>query len=362
MKRLLFLSSIIVYGLLCGILSGKLYTNAQVGGYVSTPNYWKKVGSEIMPITSSNILSVPKFKLSATTTEGYVLTASSTDGTVKWAPASGGGGTISGNSTSGYVTFWSASSTIAGNGSLFWDNTNKFLGIRTSTPTGILTIGAATSTIYTDLLINPAAKDGGKLIDAQVGGVSKFSVSNTGLLLTTASAIVSGTLYNYNIGGGGNTTLNLQNGSMIASGTTAVSAAGGTFSQTSGSNVAFRINPTYNQSSGTAANTDLLINRTETAVGSGTQRLIDAQVGGVSKFSVSNTGNGYFAGNVGIGTTTPQYDLSVTKTSSTTAIIGDNGASGCLILGNSDGSAGLNYITALNGVLSATTTKPINCR
>jgi hypothetical protein len=59
---------------------------------------------------------------------------------------------------------------------------------------------------------------------------------------------------------------------------------------TSGSSVGMLIAPTYNQASGTASNTDFLINRTQTAVGSGTQRLIDAQVGGVSMFSVSNTG------------------------------------------------------------------------
>lgn len=54
-----------------------------------------------------------------------------------------------------------------------------------------------------------------------------------------------------------------------------------------GSGVA--ITPTYNQS-GAASQTDLLINRTETAVGSGAQNLIDAQVGGASKFKVSRTG------------------------------------------------------------------------
>jgi len=50
------------------------------------------------------------------------------------------------------------------------------------------------------------------------------------------------------------------------------------------------IAPTYNQA-GTAAATDLKINRTETAVGTGNQFLIDAQVGGTSKFSVTNKGN-----------------------------------------------------------------------
>ena len=57
-----------------------------------------------------------------------------------------------------------------------------------------------------------------------------------------------------------------------------------------------------------AANTDLLINRTETAVGSGAQYLFDAQVGGVSKFNVTNTGR------VGIGTTSPFARLSIAAT------------------------------------------------
>ncbi len=60
---------------------------------------------------------------------------------------------------------------------------------------------------------------------------------------------------------------------------------------TSGSVAIIAITPTYNQSSGTAANTDLLINRTETAVGSGTQLLMDAQVGSASRFAVATNGS-----------------------------------------------------------------------
>ena len=57
----------------------------------------------------------------------------------------------------------------------------------------------------------------------------------------------------------------------------------------SGSQAAFAITPTVNQTS-TAAYTMLLINPTETATGSGTKRLIDAQTGGTSRFTVDNTG------------------------------------------------------------------------
>jgi len=59
---------------------------------------------------------------------------------------------------------------------------------------------------------------------------------------------------------------------------------------TSGTITRLAITPTYNQASGTAANTDLLINRTETAVGSGAQRLADFQVGGTSKVYLDNAG------------------------------------------------------------------------
>lgn len=56
------------------------------------------------------------------------------------------------------------------------------------------------------------------------------------------------------------------------------------------SSASLTVSPTYNQT-GTAGGTDLLINRTETAIGSGSHYLIDAQVGGTSKFTVANTGD-----------------------------------------------------------------------
>jgi hypothetical protein len=75
-----------------------------------------------------------------------------------------------------------------------------------------------------------------------------------------------------------------------AAGIDMISMALGISSNTTGQTNVVSITRTYNQASGDGANTDLLINRTETAVGSGTQLLIDAQVAGDSKFSVSNTG------------------------------------------------------------------------
>lgn len=62
-----------------------------------------------------------------------------------------------------------------------------------------------------------------------------------------------------------------------------------TLSQSTGSVNVNSISPVINQS-GTAAYTALLINPTETATGSGAKLLIDAQVGGISRFRVDNTG------------------------------------------------------------------------
>jgi len=145
------------------------------------------------------------------------------------------------------------------------------------------------------------------LIDAQVGNVSKFSVDNLGNIAGRQITITGDTYYI------GNSTTFYSWLASHLSGNAFSFAHQGPKSNDSGQYNLVSITPNYNQTSGTASNTDLLINRTETAVGSGAQKLIDAQVGNVSKFNVSNTGKGYFANDVGIGTSTPSAKLSVSE-------------------------------------------------
>ena len=76
--------------------------------------------------------------------------------------------------------------------------------------------------------------------------------------------------------------------------TAGVLSTRGTFTGSSTLQVSMSIEPTYNQTS-TAAGTDLLINRTETSVGSGAQLFLDMQVGGVSKAKVDHLGAATFA-------------------------------------------------------------------
>jgi len=120
------------------------------------------------------------------------------------------------------------------------------------------------------------------LADVQVGGVSKFSVNNAGTIVTAGGNLNTGS---------DNTALQLlgKRGAVNGDGVAIISSTG--ITGVSGHFNALNIKPVYNQASGTASNTDLLINRTGTAVGSGSQYVIAAQVGGVSKFNVNNAGD-----------------------------------------------------------------------
>ena len=64
---------------------------------------------------------------------------------------------------------------------------------------------------------------------------------------------------------------------------------------------------------------------------------------------------------VSIGTSTLPYTLQVVDTASSTIGIGSATLTGCIVMGDTD-SAGITYVTALNGVLTTTTTKPSICQ
>ena len=62
-----------------------------------------------------------------------------------------------------------------------------------------------------------------------------------------------------------------------------------------------------------------------------------------------------------LSTTGTGKDLNIVGSASTTVYIGDSTHSGCIVMGDSD-NGGLTYLTALNGVLTATSTKPAICK
>lgn len=169
------------------------------------------------------------------------------------------------------------------------------LVLNESTFANTLNVGK-TTTAVTDLLINPTTKASGNLIEAKVNTTSQFSVNSAGQL-TTAGTITSGgnvKSYNFVLYGGINASaLTVQNLQATTTDGALIMLDPGTRQNVSGTQQMVKISPVYNQASGTATNIDLQINRTETALGSGTQRLISAGTGGgtyVEKFGVSNTG------------------------------------------------------------------------
>ncbi len=112
---------------------------------------------------------------------------------------------------------------------------------------------------------------------------------------------------------------------------------GSTWTNTSGARLGLIIAPIYNQASGTASNTDLLVDRQQTAVGSGAQLLLDLQLNDVSKFSVGTDGSGTFSGTV----TAASFSGSLNASNITGTLAVANGgtgvatfASGQLIVGN----------------------------
>lgn len=229
------------------------------------------------------------------------------------------------------------------------------------------TVNQSSTAGYTALLVNPtetATGSGTKLLaDFQVGGTSKTRIDNTGshYLSNGASIIDFNTTdettnyeramhyWNSNVytiatqtGGSGssrqlqitanNVSLTLRPGGasgvglyQFNSGTSVSGGHGvratGTFSANSSLNVAFSVEPTMNQSS-TAGYTGLLVNVTETATGSGSKLLADFQVGGTSKFKISNTGKITTSGNV-INVATAKTPSSASDTGTTGDIAWD---------------------------------------
>lgn len=150
-----------------------------------------------------------------------------------------------------------------------------------------------------------------RLLDLAVGGTVMAYVDNTGILslnnstsrLQVNQAAGSGnSVFTASVAGDTNPRLTIYAdgkhvlGSGSAAGDTVVSrpSTGGlstttTLTSASGTDIAFAISPTINQS-GSAAYTALSVNVTETAAGSGNRRLLDLAVGGTTRFVVNSFG------------------------------------------------------------------------
>jgi len=184
----------------------------------------------------------------------------------------------------------SSSATIAQSFTATYTNSSG-----SSTPYVFTVTDSTTGTAgFSALVVNRAGSGTGSaskfLLDLRDGGSTKLSVDRFG------SGIFSGNLQGGNLytqgflrAAGSGANIAFTQSFTNVSATRMTFSANGSAAGTSGTEVCVSIAPTYNQASGTAANTDLLINRTQTAVGSGAQRYLDIQLAGTSKFYIDNT-------------------------------------------------------------------------
>jgi hypothetical protein len=106
-----------------------------------------------------------------------------------------GTGTITGSGTSGQVSYFNGSSTLAGSNNLFWDNTNGRLGIGTATPGAFLDIhgtgtnaqfnGTGTNNAY--LVFQNAGTSKWRIGNNYNAGANSFDIYNNGLANTPLS-------------------------------------------------------------------------------------------------------------------------------------------------------------------------------
>jgi hypothetical protein len=94
---------------------------------------------------------------------------------------------VSGTGASGQVAFWNGTSSQTGDNGLFWDNTNKRLGVGTNAPLSILDVSGTASSVFQRLRTTStsASSDVGLRIQ---DGTTGFTITD-GLYLGRASAI-----------------------------------------------------------------------------------------------------------------------------------------------------------------------------
>lgn len=123
--------------------------------------------------------------------DGSVTSAKIADGAVTAAKLAAGA-THTGTGANGQVTFWTGVSSMAGNSSFFWDNTNSRLGIGTSSPLSPLTVN--TSSAIPLSLRSSAFETNIELNNTSTGGQNWWIISGG----ATGSAFSGGKFGIYN--------------------------------------------------------------------------------------------------------------------------------------------------------------------
>ena len=119
-----------------------------------------------------------------------------------WLRVGGGGGSIAGGGAAGQVSFFTGASAISGDSALFWDNTNKRLGIHTKNPGKNLDIhgtniiaqfnGTGTNNAYLDF--QNAGSTQWRIGNQYAAAVNRYSIYNAAGALECLTILQSGNI------------------------------------------------------------------------------------------------------------------------------------------------------------------------
>jgi hypothetical protein len=113
--------------------------------------------------------------------------------------ATGGGGGVSGSGAAGQVSFWNGTSSISGDNNLYWDNTNKRLGVGTMGPNARLRVEANEQ--FTCTFASTYQSDTTEVIRANyLGGGDVDAVAVKGISLPSAGHGIGGSFTGGKIG------------------------------------------------------------------------------------------------------------------------------------------------------------------
>lgn len=189
---------------------------------------------------------------------------------------------------------------LAGTNSFTAQNTFAAGTITTSQPLTITQTWNNAAVDFTGLLMtvtDTASTSTSYLMIIRNGASDRLTLSKQGTLQVLGTGAIRAAHFS---SGGSNTALSILTQNMNSTVTQALTLCNGTYSGANVSQTVVAITPTYNQT-GTAGSTDLKIIRTETALGSGTHKLIDCYSGATGTtnvFYVNNDGASYFSSTV----------------------------------------------------------------
>ena len=108
------------------------------------------------------------------------------DNGTAWVTIGGSGGSLTGTGAAGQATFWTGGSVISGDNTFWWDNTNKRLGLGTTTPgvrldihsTGVIAQFNGTTTNNAYLDFQNAGSTQWRIGNQYAAAVNRFSILN----------------------------------------------------------------------------------------------------------------------------------------------------------------------------------------